>query len=357
MPTLSLNALRKEVKAGKLAPVYYFHGAEETLKEEALAALADLAVDPSSRDFNYDVRHATTLDPEGLHALVNTLPMMAERRMVVIRDVDGWTVKSPTRKVLLDYVTRPAAETVLVLHQGPPKGDEKDEIDDDLGAKAQVVNFAELDADEALSWVTRRAKAQKIPLTDAGAAHLVDATGPQLALLRLELEKLSALGEAAPIGAEKVGEMVGIRFGETMFDWRDAILRRDAAKATAILPRILDQTGVSAVGLVALVGTSLITLGVARGHYDRKLRDFALNKATWDTMTKNRPGRIGNWKAFVELCVRVAPDWPQGRIRRGLAALLAADQALKETRISSDEGVLTDLILQLAARMPAEGAA
>jgi DNA polymerase-3 subunit delta len=357
MPTLSLNALRKEVKAGKLASVYYFHGAEETLKEEALGALVDLAVDPASRDFNYDVRHATSLDPEALHALVNTLPMMAEKRVVVIRDVDGWTVKSPARKVLLEYIAKPAAETLLVLHQGPPKGDDKDETDKEIAAHAQVVNFAELDTEEALAWVTRRARQQKILLTEEGAAHLVNAAGPSLALLRLELEKLAALGGSTPIGADVVGEMVGIRFGETIFDWRDAVLRRDVTGAVAMLPRILGQSGVSGVGLVSLLGTSVIILGVTRAHYDRKLRGFELNKATWDTMTKNRPGRIGVWKEFVNLLCDVAVEWPQGRLRRTLAALLAADQALKETRVSTEEGVLTDLILQIAARMPAEGAA
>ncbi|MEO6066770.1 MAG: DNA polymerase III subunit delta [Gemmatimonadales bacterium] len=357
MPTLSLNALRKEVKAGKLASVYYFHGAEETLKEEALAALVDLAVDPASRDFNYDVRYATTLDPEALHALVNTLPMMAEKRVVVIRDVDGWTVKSPARKVLLDYVAKPAAETLLVLHQGPPKEDTTDEVDKELGAHAQVVNFGELDAEEALAWVTRRAKQLNIPLTTDGATHLVNAAGPQLALLRLELEKLAALGTATPIGVETVGEMVGIRHGETIFDWRDAVLRRDVARATTMLPRVLGQSGVSGVGLASLLGTSMIILGVARAHYDRKLRGGALNAATRQTMNSNRPGRIGNWGEFVNLIVEVAGEWPQGRIRRALAALLAADQALKETRISTEAGVLTDLVLQIAARMPAEGAA
>lgn len=357
MPTLSLNALRKEIKAAKLAPVYYFHGAEETLKEEALAALVDVAVDASSRDFNFDVRHATTLDPEALHALVNTLPMMAERRVVVLRDVDGWTVKSPARKALLDYVAKPAAETVLILHQGPPKGDDKDEIDTDLGAHAQVVKFGELDAEEALAWVTRRAKQLEIPLTAEGATHLVNAAGPQLALLKLELEKLAAIGTTEPIGVELVGEMVGIRYGETIFDWRDAVLKRDAARATAMLPRILGQSGVSGVGLVSLLGTSVIILGVARAHYDRKLRGYELNQAIWKTMTGNRPGRIGVWKEFANLMVEVAVEWPQGRIRRTLATLLATDQALKETRISTEEGVLTDLVLQIAARMPAEGAA
>ncbi|HVX89623.1 MAG TPA: DNA polymerase III subunit delta, partial [Gemmatimonadales bacterium] len=272
MPTLSLNALRKEVKAGKLAPVYYFHGPEETLKEEALGTLVDLAVDPASRDFNYDVRHATALDAESLHALVNTLPMMAERRVVVIRDVDGWTVKSPTRKVLLEYLAKPAPETLLILHQGPPKEDEKDEIDKELGERAQVVNFADLDAEEALAWVQKRAKQLKIPLTEGAADHLVNATGSSLALLRLELEKLAALGATEPIGVETVGEMVGIRHGETQYDWRDAVLKRDVARATAMLPRILGQSGVSGVGLVTLLGSSLITLGVVRAHYDRKLR-------------------------------------------------------------------------------------
>ena len=358
MPTLSLNALRKEVKAGKLAPVYYFHGPEETLKEEALATLVDLAVDAASRDFNYDVRHATSLDPEGLHALVNTLPMMAEKRVVVIRDVDDWTAKSPTRKVLLEYLAKPAPETLLILHQGPQTNPEKkDEIDDDIAARSQVVNFAEQDAEEALAWVMKRAKHLGVPITEGAASHLVNATDSSLALLRLELEKLAALGASAPITVEQVGEMVGIRHGETQYDWRDAVLQRDVARATAILPRILDQTGVSGVGLVALLGSSLITLGVVRAHYDRKLRGGALSKATWDTLKANRGGRIGNWGPFVDLAVNVASDWPQGRIRRALAALLAADQALKETRLSTEEGVLTDLILQIAARMPAEGAA
>ena len=357
MPTLSLNALRKEVKAGKLAPVYYFHGAEETLKEEALTALIDLAVDAASRDFNLDTRHATTLDPEALHALVNTLPMMAEKRAVVIRDVDGWTVKSPTRRVLLEYLAKPAPETLLILHQGPPKEGEKDEVDKELAALAQVVSFGELDAEEALAWVTKRAKQLDIPLTVEGAQHLVAATGSSLALLRLELEKLHALGSTTPIGVETVGEMVGIRFGETLFDWRDAVLRRDVAKATAMLPRILGQTGNSGVGMVALLGSSLITLGVVREHYNRKLRGGNLNRATWDTLKANKGGRVGNWGQFVDLMVEVAGEWPAGRIRRGLAALLEADQALKETRISTEEGVLTDLILQIAARMPAEGAA
>jgi hypothetical protein len=124
-----------------------------------------------------------------------------------------------------------------------------------------------------------------------------------------------------------------------------------------MLPRILAQSGNSGVSLVSLLGSSMITLGVVREHYNRKLRGASLNRATWDTLKANKGGRVGNWGEFVDLMVEVASEWPAGRIRRSLAALLEADQALKETRISTEGGVLTDLILQIAARMPAEGAA
>ena len=102
-----------------------------------------------------------------------------------------------------------------------------------------------------------------------------------------------------------------------------------SCRATSMLPRILGQTGVSGVGLVTLLGSSLIALGVARAHYDRKLRGGALNKAMWDTLKTNRGPRIGNWAEFVNICCEVAGDWPQGRLRRGLALTLGADTALK----------------------------
>lgn len=348
MPTLSVAALRKELKAGKLRPVYYFHGPEETLKEEAARALLDAALDPSFRDFNFDQRSAQSLDAESLDALVNTLPMMAERRVVILRDAEALRKKGHTRAALLKYLDHPAEGTLLILLQTAPKKDDRDDkADPDLAAKAQSTVFNELDTDEAIAWVERTAKKLGVAFAHGAVKHLVEAVGPELGLLRLELEKFAALEGAGAISAEQVGDLIGVRFGETIYDWRDAILEGDSAAALGVTAPLLDQSGVSAVGLVSLLGSSLIALGAARAHVDRKLTGQALSKATWDTLTRTRP-RIGDWKSFVNNLVRWAPSWSQGRIRRGLEATLAADVALKGTRIVTDRGVLTDLILQLA---------
>src|SRR3989442_7642860 len=70
--------------AAALGAVYYLHGDEDVLKEEAVRALVDRALDPGARDFNFEQRRAGDLDPEAFHSLVNTPPMLAAAPVVVI---------------------------------------------------------------------------------------------------------------------------------------------------------------------------------------------------------------------------------------------------------------------------------
>src|ERR1044072_4182664 len=84
MAALTFDALLRNLKKKGAAlpppdPVYLLHGDEDVLKDEAIRLLVDVAV-PEARDFNVDTRFAIDLSPESLNALVNTPPMMADRR-------------------------------------------------------------------------------------------------------------------------------------------------------------------------------------------------------------------------------------------------------------------------------------
>src|SRR5437773_1446317 len=117
MAALTLDALLRSLKKGAPVPepVYLLHGDEDVLKDEAVRALVDSAVG-SSRDFNLDVRFAPDLTPESFHALVNTPPMMAERRAVVIRGVEQvGKRKTKLRDEVVRYLASPNPTTVLVL--------------------------------------------------------------------------------------------------------------------------------------------------------------------------------------------------------------------------------------------------
>jgi DNA polymerase-3 subunit delta len=49
--------------------------------------------------------------------------------------------------------------------------------------------------------------------------------------------------------------------------------------------------------------------------------------------------------------------WPAADIDRALAALLAADRALKDTKVSSEEQIVTSLLLAMAPTVAARKAA
>ena len=343
MPTQSYDALLRSLKKGEPAAAYYLYGPEDILKDEAIRAILDRALDPSFRDFNFDQRSASQLQPDEVEALCTTLPMMAERRVVLIRDVEAWKRRTRAKAAVLHYLAHPSPETVLILVQAA--GEEK--ADTDLAKRATAVNCEPLPPDRVSKWVAYRAAPLGVTFAEGGAEYLIKAVGNDLGALESELQKLASLPDSANLGAEQIGTLVGVRHGETVYDWRDAVLGDNPGRAIALLGPVLAQSGVNGVRLITLLGTSLIGVGLARGHYDKRLRGRALEGALMNTLRRTRPFGLGSWQDEVAAWSRWAERWPAARVLDGLRAARDADRALKGTTISGEEAILTDLILRL----------
>jgi DNA polymerase III subunit delta len=344
MPSQNFDAFYRSLSKGAPAAVYYLHGPEDVLKDEAVRAIIDRALDPSLRDFNLDQRSAPQLDPEALFSLCATLPMMAERRVVVLREIEGLKRKPKVRSVLLAYLERPSPETVLVLVQGSGEAAE----DKEIARVAQSVACASLPPERVVKWLLHRAETNGVRLEESAAAHLVRSLGTELGPLASELAKLAALPEGEILTIERVGELVGVRHGETGFDWRDAVFEGRVPEAIRLLTPVLDQPGSSGVKLVTLTGTTLIGIGIARGLLDRGARGRALDNAVFETIRRSRVFGLLPWSEEKARWVRWASAWPAARIRTGLRAALDADRALKATTISDERGILADMVLKMA---------
>src|SRR3954453_1587362 len=347
MPSHTLDALLRSLKKGDLAPVYYFQGPEDVLKDEAVRTILDQALDPAMRDFNFDQRSAGQLDPEEVHSLCNTLPMLAERRVVVLRDLEAWKRKTKGKNEFLRYLERPNPATVVILLQG---GGEDTE-DKELAGRSYSVRFEPLSLGQATKWILRQAERQKVNLEPAAAEHLVNAMGPGLGALSSELGKLASLPADKPITPEQVGIFVGVRQGETLLDWRTAILEEQSGRAVSLLSSILAQPSMSGVKMVTALGTSLVGLALTRSFHDQGLRGRALDEAVFKALLRSRPNGLLGYREEITRWTRVLARWPQPRLRLALKAALDADQAVKNTSVSDERGVLTDLILRLTTKV------
>lgn len=345
MPRLAFDKLRRSLDAAPPAPAYYIHGNEGVLKDEALGLILARALDPGTRDFNLDTFSAQQLEPAELPARCATLPMMAERRVVVLRDVEAWQRKGKAKAPAVRYLERPMTDTVLVMVQG-----NDDDPDDELAAHCVSVECAAPTGDRLASWLDDRLAAQGVAVAPEAREHLIRATGGDLGLLTAEVQKLGGLETDGPIDVDTVSALVGVRFGETADDWRDALLRDETARALTLIPRLLETSGVSGVKLVIALGTALLAVQWARATAEQyRIRDVALaNRIKSELLFKVRPN-VGSYEPVSRLLAEVTGRWPMSRLRIATRAALDADIALKSTTISDEAGILADLVLALGA--------
>jgi DNA polymerase-3 subunit delta len=340
MASAGEKALHAALKKRVFDPVYFFFGEDDFLKDARTRELVDAAVDPSTRDFNLELRRGPDLDAEALDGLLSTPPMLAERRVVVVREVDK--LKKDARALLTRYLERPAHDTVLLLVA--PAGAKADRL---LADRSTAVEFAPLTGDRLPKWVAYQAETVLgRPITPEAVSLLLEAVGPDLAQLAVELEKLASFA-LDTIDEGAVSAVVGVRRGESVGDLLDAVAAKDAAAALARIPGVLLQPKTSAVSIVMNLTTQTLALAYgaavrAHGTPTRALFNEYMSLLKESGAFPGRP-----WGDAVGAWTRYTDRWSAAELDAALAALLAADAALKETRLSSDEQLLTSLVLAL----------
>src|SRR6476469_4107369 len=140
------KALRTALQTHSFDAAYYFYGAEDYLKDEMLRLLIEAAVDPATRDFNFEPFRASDLDGETFGSLIGTPPMMAERRVVVVRDVGA--LKKPAREMLDKCIKTAASDLVLILVA--PSGSKSDK---GLSSSTTSIEFKPLVGSRIPKWI------------------------------------------------------------------------------------------------------------------------------------------------------------------------------------------------------------
>lgn len=337
-----MKAFKSALESGQLAPVYLFHGTDDFLKEEKVRALIARATDPSTRDFNLEQLRGTECDAARLSGALEALPMLAERRIVILRDPDA--LKKPATERLERYLTHPASDTCLVLVV--PSGTK---LDGDLAKAASAVEFRSLTDDELLQWLALEApKICATTITPEAASLLASYGGNDLALLSGELRKLAAYTDGAPIGADAVEAVTGVRPGHTLGDLLDLAATRETTRAIAIVEEVLLTPKLNGVQVVLALTAQTLAIGWgvaarARGLPAARLEGefFALLKEGGGIYT----GRA--WGDAVKAWARAVPKWSAAEIDHALPHLLAADAALKDTKVSSEAQIVTSLLLAI----------
>jgi DNA polymerase-3 subunit delta len=354
MRAYDFDGLWRALRKGVLQPVYYLYGDEEMLKDEAVRELLAFGVEEATRDFNLDRRRAPELAADDFHALVHTPPMMAARRGVLITEVEYLLQKKPKaqalRTAVLAYAGQASPETLLLLVQSA--GDKPDPA---LAKLSQEVALDPLPPDRLAGWIRREAEKLKVALDEGAVGHLIATVGSDLPSLAAELAKLASAVEGRVATADDVADLVGVRHGETVHDFVDAVTGRRGVAAAEMVPRLLEAPSASGVRLIATLSTSMVGVALARALLDEGASRGAVEGRLFGALQEERFFWVRNWRLEAERWTRDAALWTLPELEAAITELLRADRRLKRTTVAGAAEILQEALLAMAGQ--AAGAA
>lgn len=341
--TSSLKALRDALKRRSFDGAYYILGEDEYQKEDAVGQLIEGALDTPARDFNLDVRRASELDGETLGVLLSTPPMMADRRVIVLRDAAS--LKKDARKVLDNYLRQPASDALLILVNGASS-----KPDSAISAATTPLQFDALTGDRVPRWIAHKASTEfGVAITESAIELLQAAVGNDLHQLAGELDKLASYveGNSREVGEDAVSAIVGVRRGETQSDFLDAIADRNVGRALELIPHVLAQPKTTGVSIVMGLSTQMIAIAWGRARLDEGISRGRLPQEYFGLLKETGAFTGRPWGSATAVWARAAERWTRESLDRALDTLLEADVALKESRVSSEEQLLASVVLSL----------
>jgi len=250
---VNLEELRDELAAGTLRSAYLVAGEEPLLRDDAVAAIREAAIGPSADAFDLDRLEGSRTTPGALLDAVRTLPVLSPRRLVLLRDPQAGRGGKKLGDALADAVEAASEGEGTVFVVVAQAADRRARWVKAFG-KALVDCEPPRRARDVVAFVRAEAERQGVSLAGGAAEGLAERVGPQLLVLRHEIEKASLLaGPGRKVTRDHVEAAAVDVAEEPVWDLTDAIGEGRAPRALETLGRILRGGAPPPVVLGALV--------------------------------------------------------------------------------------------------------
>ncbi len=238
----------KEMANGRTLPVYLCYGPESYLMQSFVSLAVEKCVPPELKDFAFNRFDLSEQPVELVIEDAETLPFMADKKLIVAHDASFFTASRSGAKVehntdrLLEYLKSPADYSIVIFTVNADKLDERKKLVKWLKQQNAVIPFPAMGADELLRWVQRQAEQGGCRFADGAADHLILNVGTSLRNLSEEIEKLGLYaGAEGVITSDMVRRLTVRNTEQTVFMLVEEIIRLRMEQAFSIYHELLKQ--------------------------------------------------------------------------------------------------------------------
>lgn len=237
---MAMNYLEFSERLSGLKPssIYLFTGEERFFIDEGVRAVRDRFLDAGLKDFNYNICYASDIGASKVVEIAETLPVMAQYRVVVIKGIDEWKAKE--KEALLSYINRPSQTTCLVLTA--TKLDRREKFAAAVEKNGTVILCQPIYKQNLIKWIKEIVKRKGKGIETDALYMLTDSAGNDMYTLYNDIEKLVLYcGDRKNVSLKDV-EMVSSNMRSvSVFEVVDAMADRRFKDAVFALKRAIDE--------------------------------------------------------------------------------------------------------------------
>lgn len=232
--TVTFDAIMRDLKSGKYAPVYILMGDESYYIDRITDYIAENVLDPDDRDFNQTVVFGADTTAAQVVDMAKGYPVMpAAHRVVIVKEAQG--LKS--LDALERYFERPLASTLLVIAYKNGTIDRRKKVVGKAEAVGVVFESKKKRDYELPAFIETYLKKNHVAIDPKSAAMIAEHIGADLSRLISELDKvmISLPDDNRRVTPDIVEREIGVSKEFNIFELKTAIIERNVFKANQIV--------------------------------------------------------------------------------------------------------------------------
>lgn len=332
-----LQKLKEDIRQDTPGRLYFFYGEEVFLLTHYLKQLQKTIIDPVTESFNFHKLTNETFDIQAFADCVENLPMMAERTMTVVDEIDIFKLNESDREHITDILSDiPDYCTIVFTYETinfkPDKRFKK--LWDVVEKNGMLVEFEKQSQRDLISWISRHFASNGKRITNDLCTYLIDLTGGTMTALSGEILKICAYSGADEIHKSDIDAVVEPVLDAVVFQMTDLLGEGKYGAALIKLQQLIKMQE-EPIPILGAIGAHFRRLSTARILLDNGKNAEDLMKLTG---MKDYPAR----KA-----ISAASRFSARFYAKAAELVLESDLKLK-TSADEPERILEILILQLA---------
>ena len=335
------NSIKKHIRQGDFASLYFVYGDESYLSSFYANQLASSITDTSGMSFNYYYFDSETVTFDAVYEACESLPMMSDRLCVFIKDFPFLKITADEMKQYTEYLACVPPTTTLIFLMATTEVDEKQNskwktVLDAMNRNGVIFCLSKRTDSQVAELLVRSAGKRNTTISKETADYFISVVGNEMTVLLNEFDKLCAYSGGNEITREMI-DSIAIRSVEaSVFDLTTAINNGKADRAFEILSELIKNKTEPTM----IIGT------IAFGYVDiYRAKTAAANRANTRDVVSAFPSYKG--KTFrLDKAANSARNLTMEQVKDLISAVAEADIKIKSFSMNNNV-ILEELIAKL----------